>query len=352
MPRFDFTVAAICFIIANIAYQAGLQFYDALLPDVSNESNRGRIGGIGIGVGYLGSFMAVALTFVLRDASGEVDLPLSVTVIALLFMVFAVPCFLFVRERGNPNPRPIGFGTIGESSRQTLRTLRSTQQYPGLVRFLIGRMFYTDAINTVIIVMFLYTIDVAVMTGRTEAQGSAAAQLVMLTAISFAVVGGFVWGALADRLGPKRTLELVLYLWMFVFTFAAAVGIIGLPIWTLYVVACSAGVGMGGIWAADRPYMLRLTPPARIGEFYGLYGMVGRFSAIMGPLIFGGIVWLALRILPDGDAAARSARASGLGVLMLLSFIIVSYVILRKVSDTKRVWTGADLGGGGAGRMT
>ena len=348
MPRFDFTVAAICFIIANIAYQAGLQFYDALLPEVSNESNRGRIGGIGVGVGYLGSFMAVGLTFLLRDEAGATDLPLAVTVIAVLFMLFAVPCFLFVRERGNPNPRPITFGTIGESTRQTLKTLRSTQQYPGLVRFLIGRMFYTDAINTVIIVMFLYTIDVAVMTGRTEAEGSAAAQLVMLTAISFAVVGGFVWGSMADRLGPKRTLNLVLYLWMFVFTFAAAVGILGLPIWTLYVVACSAGVGMGGIWAADRPYMLRLTPPARIGEFYGLYGMVGRFSAIMGPLIFGGIVWLALRVLPEGQAAARSARASGLGVLMLLSFIIVSYVILQKVSDTKRVWTGADLGDGGA----
>ena len=74
----------------------------------------------------------------------------------------------------------------------------------------------------------------------------------------------------------------------------------------------------------------------------------GHFSAIMGPLIFGGVVWLALRVLPEGTAAARSARASGLGVLMLLSFIIISYVILQKVTDTKRVWTGADLGDSGA----
>jgi UMF1 family MFS transporter len=35
--------------------------------------------------------------------------------------------------------------------------------------------------------------------------------------------------------------------------------------------------------------MLRLTPPDRIGEFYGLSGMVGRFSAIIGPVIWAAV---------------------------------------------------------------
>ena len=78
----------------------------------------------------------------------------------------------------------------------------------------------------------------------------------MLTAISFAVVGGFVWGWVVDRVGPKRTLNYVLYLWVGVFVLAAAIGIFGLPLVTLYIVACSAGVALGGVWAADRPYML------------------------------------------------------------------------------------------------
>ena len=60
LGRGSFMFSAVLFIIANAAYQAGLQFYDALLPDVTTEQNRGRVSGIGVGIGYLGSFVAVA----------------------------------------------------------------------------------------------------------------------------------------------------------------------------------------------------------------------------------------------------------------------------------------------------
>jgi MFS transporter, UMF1 family len=328
LARSPYTFAVICFIIANIAYQAGLQFYDALLPEVSTEENRGRIGGIGVGVGYLGSFLAVGLGFIVVDPS------MQFTLVALLFLLFALPCFLFVRERGNPNPRPINLRMVRESTRETLRTLRSSQEYPGLLRFLVGRVFYTDAINTVITIMVLYTINVAVANGMTEPQSQAQARLVMLVAISFAVMGGFAWGVLADRWGPKRTLDWVLHSWIGVFLLAAAVGIFTLPLWTLYVVACWAGVSLGGVWAADRPYMLRLTPPSRIGEFYGLYGMVGRFSAITGPLIWSAMAFLTIQTLGLAPHVGQ-----GIGVIALLTLVIVSYIILRKVSDAPRDWS-------------
>src|SRR5690606_16702937 len=125
----------------------------------------------------------------------------------------------------------------------------------------------TDAINTVISIMVLYTTNVAVATGLSESDGRLQSRMVMMVAITFAVIGGFAWGVLADRWGPKRTLGWVLRSWIGVFTLAALVGILGLPLGALYIVACWAGLSLGGIWAADRPYMLRLTPPARIGEF-------------------------------------------------------------------------------------
>jgi UMF1 family MFS transporter len=160
----------------------------------------------------------------------------------------------------------------------------------------------------------------------------------MMTAISFAVVDGFVWGVMADRIGPKRTLNRVLTFWMAIFTFAACVGIFGLPLWSLYVVACSAGLALGGIWAADRPYMARLTPPARIGEFYGLYGMVGRFSAIIGPLI-----WAAMAFLTIDTLGMTPLRGQGFAILDLLTLVLVAYTILQKVSDGPRTWSGSDL---------
>lgn len=332
LARFGFWATALCFVIANVAYQAGLQFYDAMLPEVSHEGNRGKISGIGVGVGYLGSYIAVGLG--MDAVFGSSDKPFLFTMIAAFFLLFALPCFIFVKERGNPNPRQVfSLAMLRESTAETLRTIRSGKQYPGLVRFLVGRIFYTDPINTVISIMMLYTINVAEHTGLTKDQGEDTGKLIMMTAISFAVVGGFVWGWVVDRVGPKRTLNYVLYLWVGVFLLAAAVGILGLPLVTLYIVACSAGIALGGVWAADRPYMLRLTPPTRIGEFYGLYGMVGRFSAITGPLIWAIVTRLAINVFGLAPNVGQ-----GIGVLILLALILVSYVILKPVSDEPRDW--------------
>jgi UMF1 family MFS transporter len=338
LARAGFTLTAIFFVIANIAYQAGLQFYDALLPEVSTEKNRGRIGGIGVGIGYLGSYLAVGLGFLI-DAENK---PLLFLLVAASFLLFAIPCFLFVEERGNPNPRPIDWTMVKQSTRETIRTLRSSQEYPGLLRFLVGRVFYTDSINTVIQIMALYTVNVAVSTGLDEAGGQAQARLILMTAITFAVIGGFVWGWLTDRFGPKRTLNYVLRSWIAIFAGAALIGIIGLPLWTMYAIACAAGIALGGVWAADRPYMLVLTPPARVGEFYGLYGMVGRFSAISGP-----VIWAIVTSITIQKLGLEPRVGQGIGVLALLVLMIVSYIILQPVSDAPRAWPAKDRHPGG-----
>lgn len=324
LARGGFYLSAFFFVVANVAYQAGLQFYDAMLPEVSTEANRGKISGSGVGIGYLGSYIAVGLGLIY----GTADKPSLFLMIASAFLLFSIPCFLFVKERGNPHPRPINFDMVRNSTRETINTLRSSGEYPGLRRFLVGRVFYTDAINTVISIMALYTVNIAVGTGLSEQQGQDQANLVLMSAITFAVIGGFFWGWLTDRLGSKRTLDYVLWMWIAIFIAAAAVGLLGLPLWTLYGTAAGAGFALGGIWAADRPLMLTLTPPARIGEFYGLYGMVGRFSAITGPVIWAGVTYLTIQRFGLSPQIGQ-----GLGVLVLMMLVIASYIILRPVSD-------------------
>jgi UMF1 family MFS transporter len=340
LGRAGYWGTVIAFVLANAAYQAGLQFYDSLIVEVTTDENRGRIGGIGVGVGYLGSYIAVAVGLIF----GKSDLGLLFTLIAIAFMAFAVPCFLFVKERGNPNPgRVFDPRFVIDSTRNTLRALRGGDRYPGLVRFLVGRVFYTDAINTVISFMTPFALNVFEFAGKTETQASDAKDLVMMSAISFAVVGGFVWGRVVDKLGPKRTLDIVLYLWLATFTLAASMGLFGLPPIALWFVAAMAGIGLGGVWSADRPLMLRLTPPDRVGEFYGLYGMVGRFSAIAGPFLWGEAVVLTLKQLgysADGSAVPIAALLKGQGValVVLLAMVVVSWIILRRVDDKPRDW--------------
>src|SRR6185436_8115200 len=169
-----------------------------MLPEVSTEQNRGRIGGIGVGVGYLGSYIALGLGLWLKTDNK----PLLFLAIGVAFLTFSIPCFIFVKERGNPNPRPIDFEMIRNSTNQTVQTFRSSRQYPGLLRFLIGRIFYTDPINTVISFMSLYTVNVAVASGLSQVGGEKRAQVILGFAITFAIIGGFFWGWLTDKHGP------------------------------------------------------------------------------------------------------------------------------------------------------
>jgi MFS transporter, UMF1 family len=336
--RGPFAVSALLFIVANAAYQAGVQFYDAMLPEVTTEENRGRIGGIGVGVGYIGSYIAVGAGLLLHP----INYPLYFAIVAALFAVFAVPCVLFVKERGNPHPRPVvGVRVLRKSTRQTLDTLRQGQRYPGLLRFLVGRVFYTDAVNTVIAFMSLYTTNVAIAAGLGPDEGRRQAGYIMLSAISFAVAGGFAWGWIVDRAGPRRTLNAVLALWVGIFGLAACIGFLHLPIAFLYVVAALAGIALGGTWSADRPFMLRLTPPDRVGEFYGLYGMVGRFSAITGP-----VLWAAATYLTVEWAGASELTGQAWAILTLLAMVVASIIILRPVTDDPRDWSLHNMGVG------
>jgi UMF1 family MFS transporter len=333
--RGSFLSSAVLFIFANAAYQAGIQFYDSLLIEVTTEENRGRVSGIGTGIGYLGSYIAVGLGFLLNEAEYRTPAeywPLFVW-IALSFLALAIPCFLLVRERGNPSPRPVfEWAAIRSSAAETVRTIKEGREYPGLIRFLVGRVFYTDAINTVIGYMSLYAIHTSIAAGMSETEAGEFKNLVMLVAISCAVVAGLLWGRANDRLGPKRALNLVLGLLMFSLLFAAAQGGLGLPAGLFYIVGSLIGICMAGIWSVDRPYMLRLTPPHRVGEFYGLYGMVGRFSAITGPAIWAVTTWLLVERM-----GLAVVQGEAIAILLMLGFVIISYVILQKVSDRARV---------------
>ena len=131
-----------------------------------------------------------------------------------------------------------------------------------------------------------------------------------MSAITAAIFGGVIWGFVVDRIGPKRTLDIVLSGWIATFVLAALVGFLNLHLGWLFVIACTAGICLGGTWASDRPLMLRLTPPDRVGEFYGLYGMVGRFSAVTGPLLWGATTWLTVERDTCPWCGARPSRSS------------------------------------------
>lgn len=311
------------FIVANFAYQGGLIFYDALLPAVSTEVNRGRISGLGVGVGYLGALLGLAIGIVTLDVfDGSKTTVFRLTAVA--FFLLALPCFLFVNEppkrASSLSGQPAMKAAVGEL-RQTARRIRD---YRGLGRFLIGRIFYADAANTMIATMGIYATNEI---GFSDSE----VQLVLLAGIVGAIPGGILWGRIVDRIAPKRTLQLVLILWALVMASTAMIALLDLPRSLFWAVAPVAGLALGGTWAADRPFMLRLSPPRYLGQFYGLYAMVGRFAAILGPLLW--------TVVVDGLGFGRPVA-----VLSLLVMVIISAVIIAPIDDSPRAWSVDDLG--------
>lgn len=315
------------FVIASVCFQAGLIFYDSLLPEVSTDENRGRIGGLGVGVGYAGSLIAFAVgTVILLGVEQPTpdDYANVFRALALVFLLFAIPAFLFVRERPRVAPA-LSWRMVPEAFHQLGATARRARRYRGLGRFLLGRFFYADAANTLIFAVTLYAMG-SLRLSDTESL------IVVVLSILAAVPAGIVWGRVVDRLGPRRCLDIVLVLWMAIFATAAAIPVLRLPTELIYVAGVAIGIGIAGLWSADRPLMARLAPPRYYGQFFGLYAMVGRFAAIIGPLM-----WALIadpRFLGWGQPAA---------VMFLLVWVVIAFLVLRPVDDRPREWGPEDL---------
>lgn len=278
--------------LALVAFNLAGVSYDALLPDVASPGDLGRVSGIGVGVGYVGSFIAVLLGAAVEVAGWAYTSVFPL--IAVAFFLFALPTFFLVDER--PRPAPV---EAPPSMRFALGHLveswRRARAEPGVARFLVGRFLYTDAINT------LTGGFLAIFAIQELGYGERDVRNLLTAAIVASIFGGLVAARLVDRVGPRRYLHAMLYLWMAAMGFGILVAItewtrevclVGsfcMPLEAL-VLGSAGGVALAGLWAADRPYMAALSPPARYGEFYGLYGTVGRFATLLGPALWAFIV--------------------------------------------------------------
>jgi UMF1 family MFS transporter len=313
-------VGLLLFIVANFAYQAALIYYDATLRTVSYPATRGKLSGIGVAIGYCGTIFVGLLIFLL-----DLPVPTIFLVAAALYGLFAIPLFFVVREPSPPGTRGPTLRDAAAALNQLATTIRNARAVPGLGRFLIGRFFYSDAVNTIIVVMAIVS---------TEAMGLSrtVANLILLSLAVVAVLASFGWGALVDRLGPKRTLMFVLASWAVGLVLGGiSLGVEGTPGLVMFLAAGAIlGSGLGGVQVADRVLMVRLAPPEQLGAFFGLYGLVGKGSQVIGQLLYGVILFALLATLGVG--------AYQVAVLSLLVTMLIGAWLIAPVSDR---WSGS-----------
>ncbi len=303
IPYPPIAAGIVLYCIALFSYQAALIYYEAILPEVSTPTTRGRVSGLGIATAYSGS---VTVAIVLLVGGFSVDQRFIVA--AAMFAVFAIPIFVFVKEP--PARGPIFMRSdIRNSWSQIFTTIREAREVPHLSRFLLGRFFYTDALNTVVVVMSVFAVRAV---GFTDQE----ALLVLLVLTLFAIGAGLVWGVIADRIGPKRTLMIVLAIWVVGLLLAGI--FVAKPIFLI--AGALIGTGMGGMHVSDRVLMLRLSPPDKLGQFFGIYGLVGKASQVIGVPLYTFLVWFLFPRM--GTAAYQVAILSLLGTMLIGLFLV------------------------------
>ncbi len=306
--------------VALVAFNVGSVAYDALLVDVSTPANRGRISGLGVGVGYIGSFVGLGIGVVTLDVLG-LSYAATFRALAIGFLIFALPAFFFIKERGGTDGGPMP--KVKDVAAKMAASWRAAAGYPGVVRFLVGRFLYTDAINTLIGgFLTLFVIE------ELGFESNLVTGLLGL-AIVAAVVGALVAGRMLQPVGPLRILRGVLVLWIVAIGSGVLAAITGNTA-LAWAIGALGGLALGATWTADRVVMTRISPPRHLGQFYGLYATVGRFATILGPLVWALIV--------DGLGLGRRVAMSA-----LIVFIGAGWWVLRSVDDSERNWPPEDL---------
>ena len=311
LGTFSIAISVFLFIMSLIGFNLGSVVYDALLISVSTKENRGRISGLGVAFGYVGSLIGFGVATILQNQGlGYLEIFRSV---ALLFLIFSLPTFFFVKEKKLTSVK--SEIKLSESLIIVIKSWKHSRQYKGLTRFLVGRFFYADAINTLISgLLAVYLVEEAGLTPE-DSQG------ILAIAIVVSIIGGYVFGRAADVYGPRILTLISLICWMVSLSLAIIATEFD-QLWLIYVTGVLGGFNIGGIFAVDRVFMTRLSPEKHLGEFYGLYSTVGRFATILGPLLWGFIV----NTLELGRNTA---------MFSLIILLAISFYIIKGVSDNQ-----------------
>lgn len=332
----------VLFALANIAFQCAYVFYNALLPDVSDDSNSGRVSGFGVAAGYVGSLLGMFLVLPFVSGSIRARMPdalraicdaLSVAAVssnvseawvrrnaylptAILWLVAAVPLLFFARlpksSSSSLSSSPSKKSLSSSPLRGVLHTIRSLPKTPALLWFLVSNFLYVDVIHTIQIQMATYS---RYAVGLNDGQ----VQILLLVATAVAVVGGLLYGFLCQRVTIRTATLVALANWVLVFVLALAVR----DPRAFTVVGVLAGIGLGGIKVTGRLGLIALVPKERMTEFFGFFTLAGEAASVLGPFL-----WAAtLALFPDKSATGYRAGITVLFVVLV--FAIGAFLKVR-----------------------
>ena len=288
-------------VLANIGLEGGLVFYNAFLPDIAKSTHQGRVSAWGFALGYLGSILSLLIALFFVKGS---FVSLSWPMVSLFFAIFSMPAFLFLPADMKRAVSVIKAATSGvKNTFQTLKTIWSGKNER---RFLVAYLFYEDGVNTVIVFSSIFAATTL---------GFRNLELILLYLIvqTTALTGAFLMAKPIDYWGPKKVVLVSLGLWISVSCATYFVQSKG----GFMMIASIAGLGLGTVQAATRAFFTKFIPAGKEAEYFGVYSLVGKSSAIIGPLVFGYI---------SAMTGSQRPAAVSVALFFLVGFFIICLV--------------------------
>jgi UMF1 family MFS transporter len=328
--------ALVVYALGIIGFSGANIFYDALLPEVAGEKDVDVVSGFGFSMGYLGGgllFLVNVLMVTMPQRFGLADTGQAVRVgflsVAVWWGVFTLFTLFWVPEKPTSAARAATTGGAWSGGFAQLKhTFGRIRHMKTVLLFLCAYWLYIDGVDTII--------RMAVDFGMSLGFDAKDLLMALLVTQFVGFPAALVFGRLGQRIGPRKGI----YIAIGVYVAATFWGISMTRKEEFYVLAAVIGLVQGGIQALSRSYYSRLIPADKPAEFYGFYNMLGKFAAIVGPMLVGGAGLLMRRLLmpPDPTAAdlvhvgALAARWSMASVLILFA---AGAVLLYFVDEEK-----------------
>ncbi len=319
----DIFTGMLFFILAEIGYRAAQVFYNALLPEIAKPDEIGKVSGKGWAFGSFGGIVCLLIVLALITLVGGTEIVrFSFLITAFFYLASAIPLFLWLRERAEPQPLHKGENYFGVAFRRLGETIRAVRKYKEYVKFIVSFLIYNDGI---MMALDFAAIIGAVLFGMNQQQLIIFMIIVQVTSVA----GAYLFGILADRLSSKRALILSL------------IAMIVAVVWMLFVqslevffvIGALAGFSLTGVQSVSRAMVGQFAPPDKSAEFYGFFEVGGRTSSFIGPAVYGFIAAEAAIIFGLRGYDPISAEQTGIRVAIgsIVLFLVIGLVLLMRV---------------------
>lgn len=315
IERGEWFIAISCFVVAAIGFQGSVLFSDSLLTTVTDSKNYDRVSAFGYAMGYLGGGLLFTLNIIMVTKPAwfgfsEVSeaIRYSFLSVSIWWLLFSIPLWLFVHEERRTGQVSIANATRG-GIQQLINTFKQIRKLKIIGLFLLAYWLYIDGVDTIVRMAVDYGLSIGL-------EGSDLLLALLITQfVGFPAAIAF--GYLGEWIGAKNGILIAIMVYLLVTIFAYNMDSVN----QFYILAIVIGLVQGGVQSLSRSFYAGIIPKSQSAEFFGFYNMLGKFAAVLGPLMIGVIA-----------ALTESSRLAMLSV----SVLFVSGAILLYFVDEKK----------------